>query len=66
MDRILLRVTEAAEVCGIGRSKAYLLVASGEWPSVKIGRSVRVPLEELRDWVKQHVNRPSGDLKSDG
>ena len=61
MDRILLKVSEAAAMCGIGRSKAYLLVASGEWPTVRIGRSVRVPLEELREWVRSKVGEARQD-----
>ena len=59
MERLLLRVGEAAELTGIGRSKAYELVASGVWPSVKIGRSVRVPAAELRDWVQKRIQNES-------
>lgn len=55
MEKLLLRPVEAAEVIGIGRSKIYQLLASGELPSVKIGSSVRVPLDELRAWVRRQV-----------
>ena len=51
-DRLLLRVDEAARLCGIGRSKMYELVASSEVPSIAIGRSRRVPVEGLRRWVE--------------
>jgi excisionase family DNA binding protein len=51
MDRLLVRPTEAAEILGLGRSKVYELLASGELPSVRIGKSIRVPLEALRQWV---------------
>ncbi len=44
---MLLRVGEAAETLGISRSKCYELIASGELPSVKIGQSVRVPVQDL-------------------
>jgi len=54
-ERIFLRISEAAELAGIGRSKAYELVAIGEWPSVHIGRSVRVPAEGLREWARRKV-----------
>ncbi len=60
-ERLLLRVPEAAELCGIGRSKAYELAAAGEWPSVKIGRSVRIPVEDLRAWVRGKVGEASQD-----
>ena len=49
--RLLLRPAEAADALGIGRSKIYHLFAIGEVPSIRIGGSVRVPVDELRDWV---------------
>ncbi|MGB3635683.1 MAG: helix-turn-helix domain-containing protein, partial [Rubrobacteraceae bacterium] len=36
-----LKVPEVAEVLRIARSRAYELVADGEIPAVRIGRSVR-------------------------
>lgn len=51
MDRLLLRPDEAAELLGVSRSKLYALLASGELPSLRLGHSVRVPLEALRRWV---------------
>ena len=38
-----------------GRSTGYALVASGEWPSITIGRSLRVPVEALREWVARRM-----------
>jgi excisionase family DNA binding protein len=52
MDKLLLRASEAAEMASLGRSKAYELIASGEWPSVTIGRAVRVPLDDLLAWIE--------------
>ena len=57
VERLLLRVPEAAELTGLGKSKAYELVASGEWPSVTIGRSIRVPLAGLRARVEEQERR---------
>lgn len=51
MEKLLLRPSEAAEAIGVGRSKAYALIASGELPSIKIGGSVRVPLDALKQWI---------------
>lgn len=55
MDRLLLRPTEAAELIGIGRSKVYELLAAGELPSIRIGGSVRVPVDELRAWIARRI-----------
>jgi excisionase family DNA binding protein len=60
LERLLLRVEEAARMTGLGRSKAYELVATGEWPSVTIGRCVRVPLAGLRDWVVRQERGGAG------
>ena len=48
-----LKVPEVAQVLRIARSRAYELVAEGEIPSVRIGRSVRVSREELDRWLEE-------------
>ena len=48
-----LKVPEVAEVLRIARSRAYELVQTGEIPSVKIGRSVRVSRKELDRWLEE-------------
>lgn len=54
--KLLLRPAEAADAIGVSRSRIYELIASGDVPSIRIGRgSVRVPIEELRAWISQHV-----------
>ena len=46
-----MKVQEVAEVLRIARSRAYELVAEGQIPAVRIGRSVRVPRDELDRWL---------------
>jgi excisionase family DNA binding protein len=61
MEKLLLRPIEAAEAVGIGRSKVYELLASGELPSIRIGTSIRVPVDALRAWIaRQIVERAEG------
>lgn len=60
MEIQLLRVTEAARIAGIGRTFAYELVNSGQWPSVKIGRAVRVPTAGLTAWIDER-NREANE-----
>ncbi len=55
MQRLLLRAEEVQEALGLGRSKTYQLIASGELPVVRIGRCVRVPAEALQRWVENHI-----------
>ena len=51
-EKEYLKVPQVAEFLQIGRSRAYELVADGEIPSVKIGRSVRVSRKELDRWLE--------------
>ena len=53
MDRgsLLVTVEQAAAMCSLERAKFYQLVMAGEVPSVTIGRSRRVPVEGLRQWI---------------
>ena len=52
-DHEWLKVPEVAAVLRIARSRAYELVAGGEIPSVRIGRSVRVNRQELDRWLEE-------------
>lgn len=47
-----LKVPEVAKVLRIARSRAYELVANGEIPAVKIGRSVRISRRDLDRWLE--------------
>jgi excisionase family DNA binding protein len=59
--KVALRPTEAAEVISLGRSKMYDLIAKGVIPSIRIGKSVRVPADALREWVKAQACNPNSD-----
>jgi excisionase family DNA binding protein len=43
MDKLLLRPKEAAELIGIGRTKVFELMRTGQLESVRIGSSRRIP-----------------------
>ena len=48
---VALTVEEAARRLGVGRTTMYSLLASGEIPSMAIGRLRRVPADALADYV---------------
>jgi excisionase family DNA binding protein len=50
-EQLLFRPTEAAQRLGIGRTKVYELMSSGELRSVKIGGARRVSATALTDFV---------------
>ena len=61
MARLLtLRPAEVAQALSIGRTKTYSLIASGVIPSVRIGGSVRVPVDALNQWVHDHTSSSGG------
>ena len=64
MEPLLLKAGDVAKLLGLGRSKVFGMLAVGELPVVRIGRSVRVPRAALERWVAEHTqdaNSRSGD-----
>ena len=53
MERVFLTVAEVAEALGVGRSKVFELVISGEIESVKIGRLRRVPVAAVHEYANR-------------
>jgi excisionase family DNA binding protein len=53
MDKLLLTPTEAATALGIGRSKVYELMQTGQLESVHIGACRRVPAEAVHSFLLQ-------------
>lgn len=52
---LLLRPQEVVSVTGWSRSKVYGMAASGELPSIRSGRSVRIPRAALERWIEQNT-----------
>lgn len=53
----LLRVEEAAFVAGVSRAQLYAYITDGQLPSIKIGRSRRIPLADLTAWLESRVTK---------
>ena len=49
---LLLKPNEAAQSLAISPRKLWSLTASGEIPHVRIGRSVRYAIDDVKDWIK--------------
>jgi excisionase family DNA binding protein len=50
---MLITMEQAAHRLGLGRSKTYELVLRGDLPSVSIGHSRRIDVDDLRRFVEQ-------------
>ena len=59
IEKLLYKPEEAAKALGIGRSKIYALMATGQLESVLVGGSRRIPLEALHAFIEQLRASPS-------
>jgi excisionase family DNA binding protein len=56
VERLAYRVPEFAASIGVSRSKAYEMIASGEVPSIRVGKvGRRVPVQAARDWIARQL-----------
>jgi excisionase family DNA binding protein len=53
----LLTIVDAARHLGTSRSKLHELLAAGELPSVRIGRTRRITMSTLEAFVTDHTHR---------
>jgi excisionase family DNA binding protein len=54
--KLLVRIPVAAKMLDVSRAKAYAMAASGQLPGVvRLGGSVRISVDALREWIKQQV-----------
>ena len=52
-ERLLLKPAEVVEMLGVGRSKVYEMLRTGEIPSIRMGRSIGIPRKALEKWVAE-------------
>jgi excisionase family DNA binding protein len=51
--RLVVSVTEAAELLGISRGLAYELARAGQLPTLRLGRRLVVPRAALLTWLER-------------
>ena len=57
----LLSIPELCQELGMGKSWVYRRLRSGEIPSVKLGRSIKVKREDLEEYLEKHRSQsPAG------
>lgn len=55
-DVLLLRPDAVCRTLGLSRSTVYKMLESGELPSMRVGKAIRVPVAALRQWVKANTS----------
>jgi excisionase family DNA binding protein len=48
---IILNVNDIQKILGIGRRQAYELVNSGQFHSVRVGKSIRILKDVFYNWL---------------
>ncbi len=51
----LLTVDDLRVYLRIGRAKAYELVNEPDFPALRVGRSIRIPKDQLKSWITKNV-----------
>jgi len=59
----LQRIAEAARFLGVSRSLMYRLINSGTLPTVRIGRSRRIPIRAVREFAAINLVAASSQQK---
>lgn len=49
----IMSVNDLRNALGVGRTKAYELISSGEIKSIKVGKSIKIPKVALLDYIFQ-------------
>jgi excisionase family DNA binding protein len=52
-EQEFISLNQLQEILGIGRTKAYDLVTSGDLPAVRIGRIIRISKQDLTAWLER-------------
>ncbi len=50
---LLLTAQQAAKALSISPRKLWGMTASGEIPHIRLGRCVRYPVDDLRQWIDE-------------
>jgi excisionase family DNA binding protein len=53
VERRWWTVKELQMVSGLGRTKCYEIIASGELEAIKVGRAVRVSRASFEEWTRR-------------
>jgi excisionase family DNA binding protein len=54
---LFLKVAEAADLLGISRAQAYVLVKRGVLPHILVGSDIRIPLAALEAMAEQAIQK---------
>ena len=56
---LVLSVAHVQSILGIGRVQAYQLVNSADFPTIRIGKSIRIPRDKFLKWLDENAEKKS-------
>lgn len=59
-ESLMLKPPEAADLLNVGRDKIYELVHAGELKAIRLGRSIRIPKEEIQRFIASKLQENGG------
>ena len=54
-EKKILSVGELAKYLGISRPKAYDLAHRSDFPTIKLGKRILVPIKQLEAWLEKQT-----------
>ena len=59
-EKLTMSISEAAAELGVCEKTVYTLTHRQDFPTIKIGRRIRISREGLRDWVQSQQQNNMG------
>lgn len=53
MEKMLMTVEEMRKVTGFSRPMAYKILNREDFPKIRIGRRVMIPVKQLEQWIEE-------------
>lgn len=55
-SKLTINVSELSSLLGIGKNSAYTLVNGKNFPKIRIGRKIIIPITALKKWLEVNSN----------
>ena len=55
MEKTMISVSEMQSRLGVSRPMAYQLVNKENFPAIRIGRKILIPIKQLDRWIDEQV-----------
>lgn len=57
INKLTYTVPEMAQALGLGRNTAYDLVNRADFPAIRVGGKILVPIEALTNWLNREASQ---------